>query len=140
MTMSPLDAIYCWQALLIAVLASGSTQLLKKISDILRGIVEDSDGNVDIWEAIGKELRRDAVIWNKIVMPSAVVFFGAFWAALLPVRPEALIEYTVTHAPGWRSYLVYAGWGAACGQFADYGFSKLKELLGGVAARSPNAD
>lgn len=140
--MGPLDVFYCWQALVIATLASGCAELLKRFTDIVRGLKVDADGDgkIDMWEAIGRELRRDAVVWNKILLPSSVLFFGAMWAVMLPVRPEVLMKYAATHAAG-KEILVFAGWGLVCGQFADYAFTKLKSLAGGILQkRNPNAD
>ena len=138
--MGPLDLFYSWQACVIAVLASGTVQVLKRSTDILRGLKVDADGDgkVDMWEAIGRELRRDALFWNKLVLPSAVVLAGAFWAAVLPVRPEYLFEYAEAHAPGWRATAVFAGWGAACGQLASSIFTHVKEYKTGAERRRSN--
>jgi hypothetical protein len=103
-----------WQALVIAAIASPVAQLVKKILDV----------------TMTKERRKGNKWISKVALPMVPIVIGAVAAAFIPVRPEALIEYVGEHAKdGWQQLLAYGAWGAACGQFADYLYSKLKDFV-----------
>lgn len=109
--MNPLDLIYCWQALLVAVACVGVTQLIKTVIDA----------------TMGKERRRNSVVLTRFVLPMAPIVIGVIVAVLVPVRPEVLIDYVQARVTNtWGELSTYALWGGACGQFADYIFTKVK--------------
>lgn len=127
--MDPLSIVYSWQALLIALTASALTQFVKRCVDILIGIQDNNDGTLSLLERAGAELRKDSVVIQGIVMPALPLLFGAVAAIILPVRPEVLMEYAAKYVHDQNQvYLIYAAWGAACGQFCDYVFTKVKTL------------
>ncbi len=135
--MSPFDIIYSWQALLVMVVASALTEFVKRTINIFLGMKEDADGDgkLTAWEKLGREMRADAVWINNLVLPGIVVGFGAAVACVIPARPEILLDYAAKHAPGGHAYLLYAAWGAACGQFADYTFMRLKNTIMDFASK-----
>lgn len=139
--MGPLELIYSWQALLVAMCASGTTQFFKTIVDVLRGVKEDDDGTLSTWEYLGRQARKDTIVLNRIVFPTMVVLLGAAWAMVIPARPEVLHTYIAEYKLNWHeTYVVYGAWGAFCGQFADYLFTKAKEVISDlIARRSSNA-
>lgn len=148
--MNPIEILYSWQALLVAITASGLTQLIKTIYDISKGRqvlkktstpppapTEKPVGYRDSAKpkpaAIGKEVRQSNVWLNRVVLPVIPIVIGALIGGFVPLRPEVLIEYVEGHVDGWYTQaFVYSIWGAACGQFADYTFSKAKSLLKAV--------
>lgn len=131
--MGPVEILYCWQALLIAVVATGITQLVKTILDVVWGF-RDPTPTASMADAkkLGEQIRKRKVIVNRFVLPMTPILVGALFAIVVPAQPEILREYVNTHglADSWKVYLIYAAWGGACGQFADYGFSKIKAALG----------
>lgn len=131
--MNPLDLLYSWQAVLIAIAATGVTQLIKTVLDVVWGH-KDAQPTPTVKDAkkVGEARRKRSLIVNRLVLPMAPIWTGALMASVIPIRPEALVEYiTAQHIEGWGRILVFAAWGAACGQFADYGFSKVKAALQG---------
>lgn len=136
--MSPLDLLYSWQALMVAIVATGITQLLKTILDVTLGkAAPESTPGIKEMAKVGMDKRKSNVVVNRFVLPMAPILVGFIYAMLVPIRPEALIEYVTAHVPEvWQQYLVFGSWGAACGQFADYGFSKVKSALGDLRSRS----
>jgi hypothetical protein len=135
--MGPLELLYSWQALLVAVAATGVTQLVKTILDVAWGHVDTTPTpTMKDAKVVGAELRRRSIILNRFVMPMTPILTGAVMAMVVPIRPDQLLEYITTHhIAGTGAMLVYASWGAACGQFADYGFSKVKAALGDVRTK-----
>ena len=129
--MNPLELLYSWQALLIAIAATGITQLVKTIIDIAWGH-KDTEPTPTMKDAkrVGEALRKRNLIINRLVLPMTPIWTGALMAILVPIRPEAVMEYvTSQNIEGVGRLLVFAAWGAACGQFADYGFNKVKAAL-----------
>lgn len=111
--MGPLEMMYGWQALLCAVACVGVTQAVKTILDL----------------TMGKE-KRQANRWLcYVVLPMTPILVGALYGGLVPLRPEVLHEYVAEHAPGAWSYVAFAAWGAACGQFSTMLHQKLKDFL-----------
>lgn len=134
--MGPLELIYSWQFLLVAMCASGTTQFFKTVIDVARGVKEDADGTLSIWEYLGRQARADAIVLNRIVFPTLVVLLGAGYAMLIPARPEVLHQYAEAYKlTQFETYMVYGAWGAFCGQFADYAFTKLKGMFDDLMAR-----
>ncbi len=111
--MGPLEMMYGWQALLCATACVGVTKLVKTILDL----------------TMGAEKRKANKWLNKVVMPLTPILVGAIYAALVPLRPEILHGYVEEHVTGAWTYLAYAGWGAACGQFATMLHQKLMDFL-----------
>ena len=135
--MGPIELLYCWQALLIAIVATGITQLIKTIVDVAWGATHPipTPAMADA-KKLGEELRKKNLIMNRFVMPMAPILVGAVAALLVPIYPDELHTYIDTHAiSGTSRAMVLALWGGACGQFADYGFSKVKAALGDFRAR-----
>lgn len=135
--MNPLELLYSWQALLIAVAATGITQLVKTVIDIAWGH-KDAEPTPTTKDAkrVGEARRKRSVIVNRLVLPMTPIWTGALMAVLIPIRPEAITEYVeAQHIEGWARLLVFAAWGAACGQFADYGFNKIKATLRDAGSR-----
>jgi len=128
---NPIEVLYCWQALLIAGLAAGTTQLVKTLYDIRRGtksIIETP--TVKDAVKVGKMLRKDNdAIINRVVLPACPIFFGACYAMLIPARPDVIMAYIAAHHIGASAYFIYAGWGAACGQVADHVVSKTLKIF-----------
>jgi hypothetical protein len=82
--MNPIEILYSWQALLVAITASGLTQLIKTIYDISKGRqvlkkistpppapTEKPVGYRDSAKpaAVGKEVRQSNVWLNRVVLP-----------------------------------------------------------------------
>jgi hypothetical protein len=152
---NPIEILYSWQALLVALTASGLTQLTKTIYDISKGSKEIKKGSVpppvlsppsETAESpyrdpvlvkpaiVGKETRKANLWLNRVIFPMVPIFFGALLGAFLPLHPEVLVTYVDAHVEGAvMATLVYATWGAACGQFADYIFSKAKAVMSAFA-------
>jgi hypothetical protein len=129
--MNPIEVLYCWQAILIAGLAAGATQLVKTLYDIRRGqrSVIDTPTVKDAAK-VGRMLRKDTdVIFDRIILPACPIFFGASFAALIPARPDVIMAYITTHNVGASAVFIYMGWGAACGQVADHVVSKTMRIL-----------
>lgn len=130
--MGPLDSIFCWQALLVALTASGITQFVKTIMDVTWGTNDPTPTpTLDAAKAVGASIRRSKLILNRVVLPATPILAGCLFAMVVPVRPDNLSHYVDTHTMAWwQQYLTYGAWGAACGQFADYGVSKVKDFFG----------
>jgi ABC-type molybdate transport system permease subunit len=134
--MNPLELLYSWHGILIACMVVGLTQLLKSSLDVAWGKFDETP-TPTMGEArkVGEELRRKNVILNRVIMPVAPLVIGFLLAILIPVHPEVLIEYVNEHvAKTWQHYMIFGAWGAACGSFADYTFSKAKGVFGDVVS------
>lgn len=130
--MGPLELLYCWQALIIAIAATGFTQLLKTVIDVTWGHVNAAPTpTMKAKKTVGADLRRSNKVLNRILLPMMPILFGFLMAVVVPVRPDLLLSYVSEHhIEGFGRLLLFGAWGAACGQFADYGFSKVKAALG----------
>lgn len=129
MESNPLELLYSWQAMLVAVAATGITQLVKTLIDVLWGR-STSPANVAESAKAGAEARKRGILINRFILPMTPIFVGAFMAMVVPIRPDPVIAYVVTHGiSGVGKFMVYAAWGAACGQFASHLFDKIKGLL-----------
>ena len=143
--MNPIEILYSWQAVLVACAATGLTQLVKVIIDVRRGHADPTPTpTVRDMAKVGKDLREGDEILNRIVLPSLPILFGVLTAVIVPARPDPITSYvTDHHVAGIGAYLIFAAWGAACGQFADYIFVKVKgvmsALAGGARTSSPPA-
>ena len=128
---NPLDLVYSWQALLVVVVANGLTQLVKTLLDIYWGqTAPEETPTVKDAARVGAAIRRKKLIVNRVGLPTLTVVTGALTAIVVPMRPEALIQYVAAQSiTGWGAYAIYGAWGAACGQFASYVFDRVKEFL-----------
>lgn len=111
--MGPLELIYSWQALLLALMVCGITHTTKTLLDYF----------------LGKEARKENVFVTRILLPSVAVVSGIVLAIVVPLRPEVLLNYADQYDLNWTRYLVYGSWGGACGQFCDYFYSKVKAFM-----------
>lgn len=129
--MNPLEILYSWQSLFLAIVIAGITQSVKHGVDIyLEGRQGDSPDR-----KTGREIRQQNALVNNTLLPLFPLFLGALLGAFLPIQPEPLVLYVTTHH---SSSAVYAMWGASVGQFADYIFQRAKQLLDvTTAARVP---
>ncbi len=171
---NPLELMYSWQAVAVAIACVGITKLVKTIIDAyLR-----SRAGVMLREAQAKELaakekasiekkaaklgyrdqakpmkakseahyyallmRKNSVWMNRFVLPMTPIVVGMIVAMVIPIAPEGLIEYLDTHVPeAWGQLGVKALWGGACGQFADYIFSKVKAFFEDFKNRNAGDD
>lgn len=121
--MNPMDVIYAWQSLVLAVVIVGLTQGLKTTIEAV--LIMRNKGT----KKTGKELRGDIILIDKAILPLFPLITGAVLAVLVPLRPEALATYVTDHAHG--SKWAYAMWGAVIGQFADYLYQRAKRLIPG---------
>ncbi len=134
------DILFCWQAVLVALACSGITHLIKTVVDVVWGKALNKRASlppgVDPKTAaeLGKTVRQSKVIVNRLVFPMVPIVVGMVFAVVVPLWPEALSAYVkdhVTDAAGhwWQVAAVRASWGAACGQFSDYIFSKTHDAF-----------
>lgn len=153
--MNPIEILYSWQAVLVAVAATGITQLVKTVIDIWWGSRAIKKGSIPPPppakgegpyrtaspppkpRAVGVDLRKRSVIVNRLILPMTPIVVGALFAILVPARPDVINTYVETHEVGWTKYLIFAAWGAACGQFADYLWSKVKSTFDTMRANQP---
>lgn len=120
--MNPLEILYSWQSLFLAIVIAGITQSVKHGVDIyLEGRQGDSPD-----KKTGKEIRQQNALVNSTLLPLFPLFLGSLFGAFLPIQPEPLVQYVTTHR---SSTVVYAMWGASVGQFADYIFQRAKKIL-----------
>lgn len=118
--LGPLSLMYSWQALICATACVGITRLFKTILNLTMGLE-----------------KRKANKWiSQLLLPMFPVLVGGLYAALIPLRPEVLVEYAEANLDGAWAYVGYAGWGAACGQFATMLHGKLKDFLAGQKPES----
>lgn len=130
--MGPLDSLFCIQAILVALVASGGTQLVKSVIDVVWGATHETP-TPTVADALklGGALRRNTLIINRLILPMTAPAVGFFFAALVALRPENLTHYVESHnIVGWQAFCIYGCWGGACGQFSDYFVSKVKDFLG----------
>lgn len=129
--MNPIEILWCWQALLVALVAAGMTQFVKTAVDIFWGkVAPETTTSLKDMAEIGKGRRKANIALNRLIFPSLPVQIGALLAALAPIRPDVLTEFVAKNPAGWNNYIIYAAWGATCGMFSSYVFDKAKALLG----------
>ena len=97
----PLALFYSLESILLALSVAGLTQIVK--GTIPRGPKVD-----------------------RIVLPMIPILLGAVLAVVVPIRPTVLVAWAGVHKHGWT---VYALWGIAIGQFADYLYQRVKRVL-----------
>lgn len=111
--MTPPDLFYSWQALLVAVACVSLSRFVTAV----------------VYAVFDKERLRNSRP-ARIALHAIPVLIGFLFAALVPLRPEGLIEYVEAHAASrWiEQAVVYGSWGAACGQFSAYMYDRVKEI------------
>lgn len=116
--MGPLEMLYGWEAMLCAIACIGISQLVKTILEV----------TVD----------KPWPIWVKrLVLPMTPILVGALYAMAVPFLPPPILEWFAENGdiPLWRELLGAAAWGAACGQFANYLYDRVKKLMVDVRER-----
>lgn len=114
--MTPLDLLYSWQSLFLAVVIATMTQSFKKL---VEGLIERYSGG-------DGEAKRKASIANATLLPLFPLLLGGVIGRFLPIHPEYLVRYVNENH---TSTAVYAMWGASIGQFSDYLYQRAKGLL-----------
>ena len=129
--MNPIDVFYSWQSLLLAVAVSGIVQAVKTGIDTVYGTspARQSAPGVKVHH-VGKELRKSNALITRGLLPLLPIIMGAVLAMLVPLRPDILTAYAEGKGGG-RDWSIYALWGAAIGQFADYIYQQIKRNLPG---------
>jgi hypothetical protein len=143
--MNPIELIYSWQALLVATAAFGVTQLMKTVLDIYWGKSLKKRASIIPAEAssriVGKAQRKSSMMVNRVVLPVMPVILGAVFAMVVPARPEVLLDFVDARVDvAWHATMIYAAWGAACGQFSTFTFDKVKDVLGGLVKRPESSE
>lgn len=127
--MGPLEVAYSIPAVILAAMVVGLTQLTKTLLDLWFGIRTPNlvPGTA---LAAGKADRQDRVFLNRLILPAIPVLWGVLLAVAIPFRPEAVTEFVTAQVPQkWATYVIFGMWGATVGQFADYIYTRLKELI-----------
>lgn len=124
--LGPLGVLYSWQSCVVAFLITTFTHGIKALIDYKMG---------------GKESRQESLFLNSILLPATPILLGALIGSVLPLRPEALMNYMIEHnIQGWSAHLVFAGYGMAVGQFSTYVWDRYSSLITGVKLRVANAE
>lgn len=131
--MNPIDVFYSWQSLLLAVAVSGIVQAVKTGIDTVYG-TSPARRSTDLPSVkahhVGKEIRKSNALITRGLLPLLPILIGAVLAMLVPLRPDILTAYAEGKGGG-RDWSIYALWGAAIGQFADYIYQQIKRNLPG---------
>lgn len=109
--MEGLDIFVSWQAMVVATIVSVSMEGIKRILDL-------------VWKG-----RKSAKWYCDIVMPLQAGLLGFFSGALIPLRPEGLVEYVAENAAG-SEFLAFGVWGILVGAVGgEYLYRRLKNLF-----------
>lgn len=114
--MTPLDLLYSWQSLFLAVVIATMTQSFKHL---VEGLIERYSGG-------DGRAKRKASIANVTLFPMFPLLLGGLIGRFSPIRPEYLVRYVNENH---TSMAVYAMWGASIGQFSDYLYQRSKAFL-----------
>ena len=114
--MTPLDLLYSWQSLFLAVVIATMTQSFKHL---VEGLIERYSGG-------DGRAKRKASIANVTLFPMFPLLLGGLIGRFFPIRPEYLVRYVNENH---TSMAVYAMWGASIGQFSDYLYQRSKAFL-----------
>lgn len=114
--MTPLDLLYSWQSLFLAVVIATMTQSFKHLVESLIERYSGGDGRA----------KRKASIANVTLFPMFPLILGGVIGRFFPIRPEYLVRYVNENH---TSLAVYAMWGASIGQFSDYLYQRSKAFL-----------
>lgn len=111
----PLEILFCWQALLVAITVAGILRFVKATMDAAKGA----------------DWRKDRKWIELFLFPLSAIFLGAGVAVVLPLHPDVLQEYLdkVPEGQQWAIPAVYALWGGACGQFSSYTYDRVVAVL-----------
>lgn len=112
MNLGPLEILFSWPSVIAAAAVVGIMATLTTV------------GSLTIPASF-----RQTKWYRKVILPVVTVLVGALYALVVPLRPEVLLEYAAEHLSGAWVYLGYMGWGAACGQFSQTIYDRLKDLL-----------
>jgi len=125
--MNPIEILYCWQAVVVAVVATLTTTLIKSIIDVVWGkTAPEPTPGVKEMAKIGMMKRKGTLVLNRIVIPGIPIVAGALFSSFVPLHPDVIVEYVSTNGiEGIGKTAIFAGWGAGCGQFADYTWTKI---------------
>ena len=118
---NPVEILYAWQGFLLAAVIVGLTQSFKAGIGAVLTYRNKGSGKT------GAELRAEITMVDSVLLPLFPLVLGAFIGAVVPLRPDVLTAYTAGHPQG--AWTVYAIWGAAVGQFADYIYQRGKRLM-----------
>ena len=80
----------------------------------------------------GKEKRKSNLWVTRVIMPALPPLLGFLIAMFIPVHPDSLVQFVddpLRELSAWQGRAVYGVWGATCGQFSDYFYSKVKSLI-----------
>lgn len=124
--MTPLDILYSWQSLFLAVVIATMTQSFKRL---VEGLIERYSGGDGV-------AKRKASLANTTLLPLFPLVLGGLIGRFFPIRPEYLVQYVNENH---TSMAIYAMWGASVGQFSDYLYQRAKGflILGPQGARVP---
>ncbi len=114
--MTPLDLLYSWQSLFLAVVIATMTQSFKHL---VEGLIEKYSGG-------DGRAKRKASIANVTLFPMFPLLLGGLIGRFFPIRPEYLVRYVNENH---TSLAVYAMWGASIGQFSDFLYQRSKAFL-----------
>lgn len=117
---NPMEIAYSWESLFLSVIVYTITKSIKEIVKI----VAVKDRSKEIW-------------FKNVVMPVLPLVIGSLSAVLFPFKPQAILRYSEVNEV--NKWLVYAGYGAVVGQFADYMHHRIKDVLE-VASRKKTKD
>lgn len=120
----PVKVFYCWQSILLALLVYGGTQMTKRVLDAAFK---------------GEENRKKNRWATEVLLPGLPLILGAGAGAVLPLHPEMLAQYIVASTPK-HPWLIYAAWGAAVGQFADYLYQRINRAMEAFAKAPVKAE
>ena len=127
--MNPIEILWCWQSLIVALAAAGMTQFVKTAVDIFWGkVAPDPTTSLKDMEEVGKTRRKANIALNRLIFPSLPVLFGAL-LAMFVLRGDIVAEYVARTPSRWDDYSIYAVWGGSVGMYADYVVSKVKDVL-----------
>lgn len=118
--MNPIDVTYSWQTVLLVLLVYPATEAVKRMFDA----------------SVGAKRRKDSLWLNRVFMPVVPLVVGGALGVLVPFRPDPLEAYVVSHGHGWQMSLF---WGIAVGQFADYAYNKIRDVVKSKIDRSSPA-
>lgn len=140
--MNPIDVFYSWQSLVLAIAVAGTVQAIKKGIDTIYGVAPARrQSKTSKAHVVGREIRKSNLLLTRGLLPLLPLLMGALLASTVPLHPDILAVYAEGKG-GNRDWTIYALWGAAIGQFADYLYQQIKRnfvdrfSLGSGASRS----
>ena len=120
MELGPVEILYNWQSVLLAVAVSALVQGVKRSLDI----------------AIGGTTKRKSLRWvTEVLLPLLPLFIGSVGAIIVPLRPDQLTAYVTEHT-SVKPWVAFGAWGAAVGQFSDYLYQRVRSVMVSFAKHS----